>query len=149
MGHILSEGRRRGSEERREGSEKNIIYEDEDIIVMRAPDDEELIDLVKKKITEIGRPVSWKELRAYFSGLAGEDRLRKVLIKLIENDEIIEMPDGTFALPGMEKGYIPRSDVKRVRPLAPRKFKARWGSMASRLRRLGTIEERSASTQGS
>jgi hypothetical protein len=51
------------------------------------------------------------------------------------------MPDGTFALPGMEKGYIPRSDVKRVRPLAPRKFKARWGSMAPRLRRLGVLEE--------
>jgi hypothetical protein len=149
MGYILSERRRRGSEERIEESERNVIYEDEDIVVMRAPDDDELIDLVKKRIAETGRPVSWKELRVYFSGLAGEDRLRKVLVRLIESDEIIEMPDGTFALPGMERGYIPRSDVKRVRPLAPRKFKARWGSMASRLRRLGTLEERSASTQGS
>lgn len=141
----MSEEKKKGGKGRR-GDEKNVIYEDEDIIVMRAPDDEELIELVKKKIAENGKPVSWKELRAYFSGLAGEDRLRKVLIKLIENDEVIEMPDGTFALPGMEKGYIPRSDVKRVRPLAPRKFKARWGSMASRLRRLGVLEESTASS---
>lgn len=137
----MSEEKKKGGRGKKAVDEKNVIYEDEDIIVMRAPDDEELIELVKKKIAENGKPVSWKELRAYFSGLAGEDRLRKVLIRLIENDEIIEMPDGTFALPGMEKGYIPRSDVKRVRPLAPRKFKARWGSMASRLRRLGVLEE--------
>lgn len=126
------------------GRKEDVIYEDEDIVVMRAPDDEELIEMVKKKIYENGRPASWKELRAFFSGLAGEDRLRKVLIKLIESDEIIEMPDGTFALPGMEKGYVPRSDVKRVRPLAPKKFKARWGSMASRLRRLGIVDENSS-----
>lgn len=146
MGETVPEKRREGKSRKEEGS-KNVVYEDEDIVVMRAPDDEELIDLVKKKIAENGKPISWKELRTYFSGLAGEDRLRKVLIKLIENDEIIEMPDGTFALPGMEKGYIPRSDVKRVRPLAPRKFKARWGSMASRLRRLGIIEESGATTE--
>ncbi|MEM1611134.1 MAG: hypothetical protein QXQ57_05780 [Sulfolobales archaeon] len=143
----MSEEKKKGGKGRK-SDEKNVIYEDEDIIVMRAPDDEELIELVKKKIAENGKPVSWKELRAYFSGLAGEDRLRKVLIKLIENDEIIEMPDGTFALPGMEKGYIPRSDVKRVRPLAPRKFKARWGSMASRLRRLGVLEESASASSG-
>ncbi|MEM4971815.1 MAG: hypothetical protein QXE01_11260 [Sulfolobales archaeon] len=143
----MSEEKKKGGKGRK-SEEKNVIYEDEDIIVMRAPDDEELIELVKKKIAENGKPVSWKELRAYFSGLAGEDRLRKVLIKLIENDEVIEMPDGTFALPGMEKGYIPRSDVKRVRPLAPRKFKARWGSMASRLRRLGVLEESTSASSG-
>ncbi|PWV37762.1 MAG: hypothetical protein DJ555_00680 [Desulfurococcaceae archaeon] len=146
MGGTVPEKKRESKGKKEEGS-KNIVYEDEDIVVMRAPDDEELIDLVKKKIAENGKPISWKELRTYFSGLAGEDRLRKVLIKLIENDEIIEMPDGTFALPGMEKGYIPRSDVKRVRPLAPRKFKARWGSMASRLRRLGIIEESGTTTE--
>jgi len=145
----LSEEKKRGGKGRRSLEEKNVIYEDDDIIVMRAPDDEELIELVKKKIAENGKPVSWKELRAYFSGLAGEDRLRKVLIRLIENDEVIEMPDGTFALPGMEKGYIPRADVKRVRPLAPRKFKARWGSMASRLRRLGILEEGVSTSSGS
>lgn len=143
----MVEKKREGRGKRGEESPKGVIYEDEDIVVMRAPDDEELIDLVKKKIADNGKPISWKELRIYFSGLAGEDRLRKVLIKLIENDEIIEMPDGTFALPGMEKGYVPRSDVKRVRPLAPRKFKARWGSMASRLRRLGVIEESETTTK--
>jgi len=149
LGGTVSEEKKKGGKGKKAVEGKNIIYEDEDIVVMRAPDDEELIELVKKKIAENGKPVSWKELRAYFSGLAGEDRLRKVLIRLIENDEVIEMPDGTFALPGMEKGYIPRADVKRVRPLAPRKFKARWGSMASRLRRLGILEEGASTSSGS
>ncbi|MCC6030238.1 MAG: hypothetical protein LM586_01170 [Desulfurococcales archaeon] len=118
-----------------------IMYEDEDIIVMRAPDDDTLTKMVLKKITEAGRPLTWKELRTYFSGLAGEDRLRKILIKLIEEDKIIEMPDGTFGLPGMERGYIPKPDVKRVRPLVPRKFRERWGTSASKYRKLGIIQE--------
>ncbi len=118
-----------------------IMYEDEDIIVMRAPDDETLIKMIIKKISEAGKPISWRELRSYFSGLAGEDRLRKILIKLIEEDKIIEMPDGTLGLPGMERNYIPKPDVKRVRPLVPRKFRERWGTSASRYRKLGIIKE--------
>jgi len=117
-----------------------IMYEDEDIIVMRAPDDETLIKMIIKRISEAGKPISWRELRSYFSGLAGEDRLRKILIKLIEEDKIIEMPDGTLGLPGMERNYIPKSDVKRVRPLVPRKFRERWGTAASRYRKLGIIK---------
>ncbi|MEZ0289617.1 MAG: hypothetical protein ABWJ42_00800 [Sulfolobales archaeon] len=118
-----------------------VMYEDEDLVVMRAPDDDKLSKMVLKKISETGRPLSWKELRASFSGLAGEDRLRKILIKLIETDRLVEMPDGTFGLPGMENNYIPRSDVKRVRPLVPRKFRERWGTSASRYRKLSMARE--------
>lgn len=117
-----------------------IMYEDEDIIVMRAPDDETLTKMVIKRISEAGRPLTWRELRSSFSGLAGEDRLRKILIKLIEEDRVIEMPDGTFGLPGMERGYVPKADVKRVRPLVPRKFRERWGTSASKYRKLGIIQ---------
>ena len=104
-----------------------VVYEDEDVVVMRAPDDSELEKLVIKIIKKKGRPVTWGELRKELSGLAGEDRLRKVLVSLIEIDEVVEMIDGTFGLRGMEVNYIPRRIKKRVRPLVPSKFRMRWG----------------------
>ena len=113
------------------------LYEDEDIEVYKAPTEEELEKLVADAIKEAGRPLSWRELRQIFSGIAGEDRLRKVLIRLIERDELIELPDGTFALPGMEQNYVPRRNAKRVRPLVPSKFRRRWGTLASKLRKSG------------
>lgn len=106
-----------------------VIYEDEDIVVVRAPDDEELSELVINTIKNAGRPLTWKELRKELSGLVGEDRLRKAVIKLIEQDVVVEMIDGTFGLKGMELTYVPRKLKKRVRPLVPRKFRVRWGPL--------------------
>lgn len=108
-----------------------IIYEDEDIVVMQAPDDKGLENLVISIIAKKGRPMSWKELRKELSGLAGEDRLRKIITNLIERDVIVEMIDGTFGLKGMELSYIPVRVKKRVRPLVPSKFRARWGELIS------------------
>ncbi len=113
------------------------LYEDEDVEVYKAPTEEELEKLVVEAIKEAGRPLSWKELRQRFSGIAGEDRLRKVLVRLIERDELIELPDGTFAIPGMEQNYVPRRNAKRVRPLVPSKFRRRWGTLASKIRKSG------------
>ncbi len=113
------------------------LYEDEEVEVYKAPTEEELEELVIEAIKEAGRPLSWKDLRQVFSGIAGEDRLRKVLIKLIESDKLIELPDGTFALPGMEENYVPKPTPKRVRPLVPSKFRQRWGNLAPKLRRSG------------
>ncbi len=113
------------------------LYEDEDVEVYKAPTEEELEKLVIEAIREAGRPLSWKELRQRFSGIAGEDRLRKVLVRLIERDELIELPDGTFAIPGMEQSYVPKRNAKRVRPLVPSKFRRRWGTLASKIRKSG------------
>lgn len=113
------------------GDELKIIYEDDDIVVMQAPDDKGLENLVLNIIRRKGRPVTWRELRRELSGLAGEDRLRKVLISLIDRDVIIEMIDGTYGLKGMEAVYVPLRIKKRVRPLVPSKFRARWGPLIS------------------
>lgn len=113
------------------------LYEDGDVEVYKAPTEEELEQIIKDAIKKAGRPLVWKELRELFAGVAGEDRLRKVLIRMIERDELIELPDGALALPGMEYDYVPRKSTKRVRPLVPIKFRERWGSLASRLRRMG------------
>lgn len=107
----------------------SVVYEDSDIIVVRAPSDEELERIVKDIVSRKGRPMSWRELRRELSGVVGEDRLRKVLIRLIERDEIVEMIDGTFGLKGMEESYVPVKTKKRVRPLIPSKFRKRWGPL--------------------
>ncbi len=109
--------------------ELSVVYEDEDVVVMRAPDDEELEKLVIKIIKRKGRPVTWRELRSELSGLAGEDRLRKVLMSLIDRDIVVEMIDGSFGLKGMEATYVPRRLKKRVRPLVPAKFRIKWGEL--------------------
>ncbi|MCX8184694.1 MAG: hypothetical protein RMI56_01270 [Sulfolobales archaeon] len=107
----------------------SIVYEDSDIIVVRAPSDEELEKIVVDIVARRGKPISWKELRKELSGVVGEDRLRKVLIRLIERDEIVEMVDGAFGFKGMEETYIPVKTKKRVRPLVPSKFRKRWGHL--------------------
>ncbi len=111
------------------GKKPRVIYEDEEVLVMRAPSDEELEDLVVLIIKGKGRPLAWKELRRELSGLVGEDRLRKALLKLIERDVVTEMIDGTFGLKEMESSYVPRRVKKRVRPLAPKKFRVKWGPL--------------------
>ena len=57
------------------GLDLKVLYEDEELVVMKAPTDEELMELVYKFIRSKGRPVTWKELREAFSGTAGEERL--------------------------------------------------------------------------
>jgi len=117
------------------------IYEDGEIEIYRSLDDRELEEAIVDAIREAGRPLTWRELKEKFSAIAGDDRLREALKKLIMRDVVIEMPDGAFGLPGMEKTYIPRR-VKRVRPLVPSKFYARWGRYAAQIRRTGLpVEE--------
>ncbi|MCX8208624.1 MAG: hypothetical protein RMH84_05965 [Sulfolobales archaeon] len=107
----------------------SVVYEDNDVIVVRAPSDEELERIVVDILARRGKPVSWKELRRELSGVVGEDRLRKVLIRLVERDEVVEMIDGTFGLKGMEETYTPARTKKRVRPLVPSRFRKRWGHL--------------------
>jgi len=111
------------------------LYEDSEVEVYQSLDVEDLGEAIIEVIQQAGRPLTWRELKTKFSAVAGEDRLRKVLVKLIEEDRIIEMPDGTFGLPGMERTYVPRN-VRRVRPLVASKFYARWCGRAAEIRRL-------------
>jgi len=112
------------------------LYEDEQLEVFRSLDDAELPYAIIDAIREAGRPLTLRELKEKFSTIVSDDRLREALKKLIEEDKIIEMPDGTLGLPEMVETYVPR-DVKRVRPLVPSKFYERWGPNPASLRRAG------------
>ena len=79
----------------------SVLYEDEELVVMKAPTDDELMELVYKYIKDKGRPVTWKELREAFSGTAGEDRLRRALIRLRREGIVVELKGGRYATPDM------------------------------------------------
>ena len=48
---------------RKSEKELKVVYEDEDLVVIRAPDDVELERIVVSIIRSRGRPVTWHELR--------------------------------------------------------------------------------------
>ncbi len=91
------------------------VYEDQDVVVTIAPRDEELGNVIVDTIREKGRPMTWEELREEFSGIAGEDRLRKALNKLVDTGILVEFPDGSYGLPGMELPPERRGIRKRRR----------------------------------
>ncbi|ADI31653.1 hypothetical protein [Staphylothermus hellenicus] len=97
---------------------KKIVYEDQEVIVALAPRDEELPEMVLETIKEKGRPMFFDELIKEFSGIAGEDRLRKAVNHLLALGAIIEFPDGSLGTPDMK--WIPRKTRRRRRRRTPR-----------------------------
>jgi hypothetical protein len=65
------------------------IYEDSEVLVVKGVTIEELTELVYNYIKSKGRPVTTRELRRVFSGIAGEDRLRRALNRLRMEGRII------------------------------------------------------------
>ncbi|WP_094179293.1 hypothetical protein [Thermogladius calderae] len=95
-----------------------VIHEDNDVIVAIAPRDEELPGMVLEAIKRKGRPMYFDEIVKEFSGLAGEDRVRKAVNHLLALKAIMEYPDGSLGLPGMK--WEPRRARKRRRKRTPR-----------------------------
>jgi hypothetical protein len=97
---------------------QKVVYEDNDIIVELAPRDEELPDMVLDTIKGKGRPMFFDELVREFSGIAGEDRLRKAVNHLLALGLLVEYPDGSLGTPGMN--WRPRKSRRRRRRRTPR-----------------------------
>jgi len=76
-----------------------VVYEDPDVVVVTAPNEDELVrillDLLKDK------PMNVKELHAILSGLASEDKIRRALIKLVNDGIVYMQPDGRFTAAGI------------------------------------------------
>jgi hypothetical protein len=82
--------------------EKRVLYEDKDLVVEIAPRDPEIPVLVYNFIKKKGRPVFFQEIIREFSGVVGEDRVRRAVSHLLALKKIIEFPDGSLGTPGME-----------------------------------------------
>ncbi|RUM48000.1 MAG: hypothetical protein DSY37_00770 [Hyperthermus sp.] len=107
-----------------------VLYEDEELVVMKAPTDEELVELVYKYIRGKGRPVTWRELRQVFSGTAGEDRLRKALIRLRREGLVVELRGGRYAtidMPGVAEELRERKRRRTLREAASLEWRLHRG----------------------
>jgi len=112
-----------------------VLYEDDEIVVMKAPHDDELVELVYEFIAEKKRPVTWKELREAFSGIAGEDRLRKALHVLREQGRIVELRGGRYATPDTPGALEEYREIQR------RRLMREMGSVEYTLRRYRVAAE--------
>ena len=77
-----------------------VVYEDPDVVVMMAPNEEELRNILIELLKE--KPMNLKELHEVLSGIASEDKIRRALSVLLEQGRILSMPDGKYRVLGIE-----------------------------------------------
>ncbi len=76
-----------------------VVYEDPEVVVMTAPNEEELKDILMNLLRT--KPMTIKELHAILSGIASEDKIRRALFKLADEGKVLLQPDGRFIPAGI------------------------------------------------
>lgn len=76
-----------------------VVYEDSDVLVVTAPNEDELIKILLDLLRD--RPMSVKELHSILSGLASEDKIRRALIRLVNDGTVYMRTDGRFVVAGI------------------------------------------------
>ncbi|MEM1628399.1 MAG: ArsR family transcriptional regulator [Desulfurococcaceae archaeon] len=71
-----------------------ILHEDNDIVLMTAPNEDQLVVIIKELL--IYRPMNLKEIHLILSGIASEDKIRKAINMLIERGEVYVNSDGRY-----------------------------------------------------
>jgi len=82
-----------------------------DITITVALTDDEIERLILMALKEAKQPLSWREIKRIFVGIAGEDRLRRILNKLKANNIIAELTRTRYALPE----YVPANEIHKVK----------------------------------
>ena len=76
-----------------------VVYEDPDVIVMMAPNEEELKNILLDLLRD--KPMTVKELHSILSGIASEDKIRRALSSLTEQGQVMILPDGRYRIIGV------------------------------------------------
>ncbi|MCI4462329.1 MAG: ArsR family transcriptional regulator [Thermogladius sp.] len=71
-----------------------ILHEDDDVVLMTAPNEEQLVNIIYELLQE--KPLNLKEVHLVLSGIASEDKIRRAVSNLVENGLIITGPDGRY-----------------------------------------------------
>ncbi len=74
----------------------SVLYEDTDLVVMTAPNEDELRDILLKLLKD--GPQTIRQLHSYLSGLASEDKIRRALNTLIEERKVDYDKQGRYFL---------------------------------------------------
>ncbi|MBW9140353.1 MAG: hypothetical protein TQ35_0005130 [Candidatus Aramenus sulfurataquae] len=81
-------------------SKLKVVYSDKDVVVMTAPNEEELKQILLDLLSE--KPMNLKELHSKLSGIASEDKIRRALASLSEKGQVTLLDDGRYAKLGTE-----------------------------------------------
>ncbi len=95
---VAADPRRRNSSEEvfvyDQGIVLDKLYEDDDVVVVVAPNEDQLRDIILELLQE--RPMTVRELHSKLSGLASEDKIRYALNKLIEEGIVEGDEEGRY-----------------------------------------------------
>ncbi|MEM1629605.1 MAG: hypothetical protein QXE39_02715 [Saccharolobus sp.] len=100
---MSNEARKKSKKASTSGSVENklkVVYSDKDVIVMTAPNEDELKQILLDLLNE--KPMNLKELHSMLSGIASEDKIRRALADLVENGKINLLEDGKYVKLGTE-----------------------------------------------
>ncbi|MEM2006988.1 MAG: hypothetical protein QXG17_04625 [Sulfolobales archaeon] len=75
-----------------------VVYEDQEVLVIRAPTEDELVNIILRLLNE--KPMNIKEIHHYLPGIASEDKIRKTLTKLVNEGKVYVLEDGRFIVVG-------------------------------------------------
>ncbi|MEB2836613.1 MAG: ArsR family transcriptional regulator [Desulfurococcales archaeon] len=84
----------------------SVVYEDPDVIVYTAPNEEELKEILLNLLRKHER-MNIRELHSYLSGLASEDKIRYALNELMKENKVVVDRQGYYYLAEFleEEGY--------------------------------------------
>ncbi len=74
----------------------SVLYDDEELVVMTAPNEEELRDILVNILME--GPKTIRQLHSVLSGLASEDKIRRALNMLVEERKVDYDKQGRYFL---------------------------------------------------
>jgi hypothetical protein len=87
------------------------LVDESGLLVTTALDDSDVEKLVITALDEARSPVSWRELKAIFQGVVGEDRLRRILNGLKARNVVAELTHTRYSLPK----YVPEPEIAKVK----------------------------------
>jgi len=78
-----------------------VVYEDQEVVVIRAPTEDELVEIILKLLSE--KPMNIKEIHRYLPGIASEDKIRRILTRLVNDGRVYVQEDGRFLVVGWRR----------------------------------------------
>ena len=83
---------------RLETAPSRVIYEDDDIVVMIAPHEDELEGIIVGILRENGRAMTVREIHSYLEATASEEKIRRTLYRLVRRGMVKQYHDGRYEL---------------------------------------------------
>ncbi|MEM0027739.1 MAG: ArsR family transcriptional regulator [Ignisphaera sp.] len=77
-----------------------VLYEDPDVVVFTAPNEDELREIVLNMLRE--GPKTLKDMHSKLAGIASEDKIRRCLVRLMDDGIVTIDDDGKYKLLGTE-----------------------------------------------